>query len=81
MTYHTAAYLRSVWNRKTNAPVCLHASLELETDDAGRYLSGIFFCKVCGKAFAKRRVVQAREIREKNSRLDEGRSSSDLPEF
>ena len=48
MTCTMAAHLQLTWKRRTNPSIYEHATLECETNDADRYLTGMYHSTVCG---------------------------------
>jgi len=57
MTGFRAVDLQTQWRLLTDPPTCEHCTLELERDDTGSYLSGVYYCTICGEVVVKKQAL------------------------
>jgi hypothetical protein len=57
MTGIRAVDLQAQWRLLADPPTCEHCTLELERDDTGSYLSGVYYCTICGEVVVKKQAL------------------------
>ena len=57
MTGIRAVDLQAQWRLLTDPPTCEHCTLELDRDDTGSYLSGEYYCIICGEFVVKKQAL------------------------
>ena len=48
-----ASDIQAQWSLLADPPTCEHCTLELEMDDTGCYLTGHYYCIICGEVIVK----------------------------